>query len=479
MKKNICLAILILFCFAACGGGGSDSGDNEPRVQEMTLDETVTGKIEKTGEVDWYKIDLVEYDRVLSVNLQGTRQNSPVDFMLTIYEKNDDGDLVTIFGESAKEDVLQPADITIDVAIDTSKTLYFAVRDFKDDDASDLISYRLMATYSDEVHDNNSFEDAIDITLGSGQVCYVDETIFPASDVDCFRFTVGGDNPAGVYRINAFYELSDQTVLPVNLSLELFDGDGKLIQEFKGQKPGDLQYILLPYLADGTYFLVVADQGRNDESQYNYSVCIEPVAADETMQNDISDDADNPTLEPDGPHISASLTGSLEYIQDEDWYAFSVPAATGGAFKILSLNFFHNFGGPVPEALEQQIKAAGYQVSVLNSSQEVIHTFDQSVLNTQSSIVELEVDASADNYVVVKPFYHGQMLMALPYQFTVTVKDVSDPTESADPIEYEIGVGAADGNWHLTLYIENGRVEDRSGAQLMSGLRAIAERCAS
>lgn len=34
----------------------------------------------------------------------------------------------------------------------------------------------------------------------------------------------------------------------------------------------------------------------------------------------------------------------------------------------------------------------------------------------------------------------------------------------------------ADGDWHLTLYIENGRVEDRDGVSLMSGLRRIAER---
>ena len=34
----------------------------------------------------------------------------------------------------------------------------------------------------------------------------------------------------------------------------------------------------------------------------------------------------------------------------------------------------------------------------------------------------------------------------------------------------------ADGTWHLTLYIENGRIEDRADARLLSGLRAIAER---
>ncbi len=438
--KKICFVLLTAFCLAACGGGGDNGGDNQARMQEMTLDETVTGKIETTGDVDWYQINLVEYNRTLSVNLQGTRQNSPVDFMLTVYEQNDSGEMVPIFGESAKEDVHAPADITIHVAIDQPKHLYFAVRDFKDDDASDMIPYRLTATYSDETQDNNSFEDAIELQVGSGQVCDPDQTIFPATDVDCFRFTIGGANPAGVYRISAQYVLSNQTSMPVNLGLELYDGDGQLIQEFKGQKPGNLLYVLLPFLEEGTYFLVVADQGRNDESQYNYTVCIEPVDTAEAMQNDDIDTADSAALEPDGADISASLTGSLEYIQDEDWYAFDVPEATPGAFKIMSINFYHNFGPQVPEALESQVRPAGYRVSVLNSSQEVIHTFDQSVLSTESNIVELEVDAGADNYIVVKPIYHEQMLIAMPYQLTVTVKDVSDPNESETPIVLVPGV---------------------------------------
>jgi hypothetical protein len=437
--KKISLVLLIIFCFAACGGGGDDGGNNESRMQEITLDETVTGKIDHAGDVDWYHVNLVERDRTLSVNLSGTRQNSPVDFMLTVYEKNASGEMVPIFGESAKEDVFQPADITIDVAITQPKHLYFAVRDFKDDDASDLIPYRLMATYSDETEENNSFEDAIELQVGSGQICNTDENIYPASDVDCFRFTIGGANPAGVYRIVAHYELTNSAPMPVNLGLELYNDGGQLVQAFKGQKPADNLYVLLSYLNDGTYYLVLADQGRNHESQYNYSVCIEPVTAEEAMENDVFADADRPTLEPDGGHISANLIGSLEYIQDEDWYVFDVPAATTGAFKIMSINFFHNFDQQVPAVLEGQVKPAGYRVRVLNSGQEVIHSFDQSVLLTESTIVELEVDAGADNYIVVKPIYHEQMLMALPYQFTVTVKDVSDPNESETPIVLQSG----------------------------------------
>ena len=433
--KKICFLLLIVFCFAACGGGG-DSGNDEPQIRELTLDETATGKISKVGEVDWYHINVVENDRTLSVNLSGTRQNSPVDFMITIYEKDEDGNMDVIFGESAKEDAFAPADINIHVGIGDPKHLYIAVRDFQDNEASDQISYRLTATFSDETVDNNTFENAIELAVGTGQVCHAEETIFPAKDVDCFSFAIGGANPAGVYRISAQYDVSDTTVIPVNLGLELYNGSGELVQQFTGQKPGDNLYVLLPYLAEGTYYLVVADQGRNDESQYNYNVCIEPANAEEVMENDTSDSGvpDSPAMAPDGDDLLADVTGSLEYIQDEDWYVFNVTPAGAGEFKTLYINFFHNFGAQIPDELESQVKPAGYRVSVLNGNLEVIHSFDQTVLNTQSQIVELGADAGNDNYIVVRPIYHDQMLMAMPYRIEVRLRNVIDENESENPI---------------------------------------------
>jgi hypothetical protein len=438
--KKICFILLIVFCFAACGGGG-DSGDGEPSIQELTLDETATGKISEVGEVDWYHINVVENDRTLSVNLSGTRQNSPVDFMITIYEKDKNGNMDVIFGESAKEDAFAPADINIDVGIRKPKHLYMAVRDFQDNEASDQISYRLTATFSDETVDNNTFENAIELPVGTGQVCHAEETIFPATDVDCFTFTIGDANPAGVYRITAQYDIQNSTTVPVNLGLELYNGSGELVQQFAGQKPGDNMYVLLPYLAEGTYYLVVADQGKNDESQYNYKICIEPMNAEEVMENDTSDPGvpDNPATAPDGDDLLANVTGSLEYIQDEDWYVFNVTPAGVGEFKTLYINFFHNFGAQIPDELNGQVKPAGYRVSVLNGDLKVIHSFDQTVLNTAPQIVELEADAGNENYIVVRPIYNDQMLMAMPYQIEVRLRGVTDATESETSIHLESG----------------------------------------
>lgn len=433
--KKICFLLLIVFCLAACGGGGDDSKNSNTR--ELALDETATDKLDEVGEVHMYHFhaDADDSGRTLSVNLSGTHKNSPVDFMLTVNEEDDEGNLAIIFGESAAEEVVAEADINIDIPITRARDLYLAVRDFKDDEASDLVSYRLTATYSDEIEENDTMEDAIELQVGADN-CYEEEAIFPESDEDYFRFIINGDNPAGVYRITAQYDVLDTTPMPVTLDLELFDGDGQLIQQYKGQKPADNLYVLLPYLDEGLYFLVVADQGRNNESQHHYSICIEPMNASEVLENDASD-APNVNIdglfEGDDNEKSATLTGSLEYIQDEDWYEFEVAPAAAGEFKIIQINFFHDFGGPVPDELQNQAEAAAYRISVLNSAKETVHVYDQSVIATEPNNVAIDGSVGT-NYIMVKPIYKDQMLMAMPYRFTLELKGVSDPGEANDPM---------------------------------------------
>jgi hypothetical protein len=426
--KKIGLLILIIFSLVACGGGDGDQGDNDGAdTRELALDETVSGSISQEGEVDWYHVSAVEVNRTLTVSLNGTRQNSPVDFMVTIYERNESGDFVTVFGESAKEDVFAPANINIDVAVGQPRDLYIAVRDFKDDDASEDIRYQLVASYSDEVEDNDTFEEAIILQVGSGQVCHT-ETIYPVSDVDCYRFTIGGSSPAGVYRITAQYDVSDSTPIPVNLDLELYDEAGQLVQEFRGQRPADKLYVLLPYLDVGDYFMVIGDQGSNDESQYDYSFCIEPVNASEVMQNDTAADAQSCTpTATDGDDIN----GSLEYAQDQDWYVFDVPPATGNLSQNIRINFFHDFD-QVPDVLTEQVSPAGYLINVHDAQGNVIHSHNHSVLAVAPYNVEIASGAGGQNFISIQPIYTDQLPVALPYQMNVELRQVSDDGESAD-----------------------------------------------
>lgn len=436
---------MLIVCFlAACGGGDDESGNNS-NLRELELDQTATDKIDEDDEVHMYHLyaDPGGTSRTLTVSLKGTHRDSPVDFMLTIYDKDTDGNLRTIFGESAVEDATGKADISIDVAVNAPRHLYFGVRDFKGDDKNDVVKYILSASFTDETVDNNTFQNAIQLTLANGPVCYEEEAINDGADVDCFRFTVGGDNPAGVYRISAQFDLAENAVMPVNLDLELYNSEGQLIQSYKGPKPTDLLYVLLPYLDEGTYFLMVADQGRDAESGAAYKLCIEPVAADEVKLNDTSESAginiDDLMQTIDDHTVSCTLNGSLEYIQDVDWYEFDVTPADG-QMKNIVINLAPRFeNNQIPEALQQQASPAKYLITVLDEAFQVVYSFEHSVLALNPNIVELGAGPGANNYITIKPIYRDQMLMALPYQLKLDLKNVSDEYESAESIELTPG----------------------------------------
>jgi hypothetical protein len=442
--KNISLVLLIVCFLAACGGGGNDS-ENNSNLRELELDQTTSDKIDENDEVHMYHlyVDPGESPRTLTVSLEGTHRDSSVDFMLTVYDKDTDGNLRTIFGESAPEDVTAKADIHIDVAVNGPRHLYFGVRDFKGDDKHDVIMYRLKASFTDETAGNNTFQDAIELTLANGPVCYEDEAINDGADVDCFRFTVGGDNPAGVYRISAQFDLAQNAVMPVNLDLELYDSKGQLVQSFKGPKPTDLLYVLLPYLDEGTHFLMVADQGRDAESGAAYKLCIEPVSAEEVKVNDTSEsehiNIDDLMQTVNDNTVSVTVTGSLEYIQDVDWYEFDV-TPTDGQMKNIVINLAPGFeNDQIPEALQKQAEPAKYLITVLDEAFQVVYSYEHSVLALNPNIVELGAGPGANNYITIKPVYKDQMLLALPYQFKLDLKNVSDEYESAESIELTPG----------------------------------------
>jgi hypothetical protein len=325
--------------------------------------------------------------------------------------------------------------------------------------------YRLKAGFTDETAGNNTFQDAIELTLANGPVCYEEEAINDGADVDCYRFTVGGDNPAGVYRISAQFDLAENAVMPVNLDLELYDSKGQLVQSFKGSRPTDLLYVLLPYLDEGTHFLMVADQGRDAESGAGYKLCIEPVAADEVKVNDTSEsehiNIDDLMQIVDDNTVSGTITGSLEYIQDVDWYEFDVTPADG-QMKNIVINLAPGFeNNQIPEGLQQQAEPAKYLITVLDEAFQVVYSYEHSVLALNPNIVELGAGPGANNYITVKPVFKDQMLMALPYQLKLDLKNVTDEYESAESIELTPGepatgkifkIGDVD-TYHLDLNI--------------------------
>jgi hypothetical protein len=426
--KKVCCLLLMVWALVACSSGSGDPGSTDGSTSSLTLqqDESVTGEISQVGEVDWYEFEAVEANRTLTVSCSSAYTDSPVDFMLTVYEKDDNGNLVTVFGKSAPEDVYAAADLQIHVGIDQPRHLYFTVRDFKDDESSDQVKYRIKVSYSDETTQNSSFADAIVLNAGTGQVCHTGETIFPVGDVDCYRVNIPA---SGVYRITAQYNVSQTITMPVNLGLELYDEAGQIVYSFKGQRPADSLYVVQANLEGGTYYLVVDDQGRDHQSQYDYSICIEPVAADEVLQNDTQDSAESRTEGVDG----YELDGSLEYIQDEDWYAIPIPASTGGATSQNLRISLHTAFNAIPEALQGQADPGSYRIEIRDADNTLLHAYDHPVTATAAYNVEIASGQGQQHTIMVKPVFSQQMLMALPYQLRVQLVEVSDPGEQNDP----------------------------------------------
>lgn len=430
MKKISCVLLLILWGLVACSGGSSDSANGDGNnMRTLTLDEPATDTIymDEAVDVDWYEFNAVEANRTLTVSLTSAYTDSPVDFQLTVYEKDENGNFVTVFGQCAEEDAHAAADLAINVRITQPKRLYFAVRDYKDDDSSDKVQYRISVTYSDEIVTNGTFAEAIAVPVGSAQSCHTEEAIFPRDDTDVYRFDV---TTPGVYRIGAQYDLSESTTMTVNLGLELYDASGQIVYQFKGQRPGDYQYVVLANLDTiGTYYLIVNDQGKDDESQYHYSLCIEPVTVDERGENDTDDSPESRDADAEG----YNLDGVLEYLQDEDWYALSVPAASGITSQNIRISFHSDFDGPIPEVLTNQFEPDKYRIEVRDAEDNVLHAYDHSVSATAAYNVEIAAGLGTEHKIVVKPLISQQMLIPLPYQLRVQLLEVSDPGEQNDP----------------------------------------------
>jgi hypothetical protein len=217
--------------------------------------------------------------------------------------------------------------------------------------------------------------------------------------------------------------------MPVNLGLELYDESGQMVYAFKGQRPPDNIYVVLANLEIGSYYLVVDDQGRDNQSQYSYSVCIEPVAADEVLQNDSQESAESRTEGVEG----YVLDGTLEYIQDEDWYVLPIPASSGANSSQNLRISLHTAFGTIPEELQGQADPGSYRIEIRDADNNVLHAYDHPVAATAAYNVEIASGQGTQHYIMVKPVCPQQMLTALPYQLRVQLVEVSDPGEENDP----------------------------------------------
>ena len=406
MMKKLCVLLILLFGFVACGGGGPDDSSDSSGISELSLNQTSTGSIDKVGEVDWYHFNAVEANNVLQIQCDGDQNNPPLEYLVQVYEKDDNGDYVRVWGSHAPEDAALPANITMNIPINTPRNLYISVRDLLDDEASSQHHYRLQLAYTHEAVDNETFAQATELGVDDSSTCATDN-IGEIGDVDCYHFTIASD---GVYAVETEFDIRDSS--SVRLEIKLYDDAGTLIHSASGVNV--TQHFWNLYLESGEYYVVVHDQGRDDMDGFSfYNICVNSVDADEVVANDTSDT--NETLTPDP---SQTVTASLEYQQDQDWYGININDPSGDEFQTIILTF--------NDLVDSGITAR-FEIVMLNpNGDQIINHIHPN--GAAQYTVQFQVDPGL-NLLAIRPANGANVGTALGYEFTVEVAAVDDPDE--------------------------------------------------
>ncbi len=398
------LFLVLPIIFAGCGGSKKSGSGNENSVQELALNKTLSGSISNVGEVDWYHYRAAEANRLLNVKASSNTYRPDVELLVTVFQLDASGNKVRLYGDHAPEGSQLPADITMNIYIDTPKDIYISVRDLMDDEASDN-EYYLSIDYSTSSDDNDSFSAATTIVIGDSQTCQND-SIGYIGDVDAFKFNV---SQAGVYEVATdFTTFSGGT--DVDLSIAVYNSNGELMESITRRNVEN--YDLILYLPADEYYVLIDDYGNDDfDTASTFEICVNSVNAGEANENDTSATA-SPV------EVDFTANGSLDYSGDEDWYSFSVSASSAG-FNVLNIAF---------DDVDEDIDLT-YQVSVEDSDGNVLlsHSF---VGGSDEYQTQVKAD-SGDYYLVVKAAQGQKISGQASYSASIAVVDIDDPGEAA------------------------------------------------
>ncbi|MGC9324280.1 MAG: hypothetical protein ACP5G0_05960 [Desulfomonilia bacterium] len=388
---------LVLSCSADTDSSPGVWGD----AQELTLRQRVSGAISFEGEVDWYYFHAVEANNVLQINCTSETLRSDVDLLVSVYELDARGDKALIYADHSPDGALAPADLTLNVYVEEPKDFYISVRDLLDDEFSED-SYYLMVDFSGNPEGNENFTQATHLEIGDGGC--VSDAIGFVGDVDCYRFTSTG----GVYDIEVEFSPFADTL--VQLSASLYSANGTLIESRTSS--GMRTYHMIHHLPAEEYYLQVHDYGRDHfDSASAYEVCVTVVDGVEGAQDDrMADALSLPSLMFDR---SVPFAGSLDYVDDQDWYRIVVPESSSG-FTVLHVLFSSQTPGE-------------YQINILDPGalSLLCHTYRGGGDTYQTQV---RLDGNEYYLMIQDPRSEGSPGGA-PYEGMLTVLNIEDQAE--------------------------------------------------
>ena len=414
--KKLYVLITVMFFIVSCTS--FDEGGNDGGTSELNLGSTVSGTIATVGEVDWYHYRTVDANNVLQVACTSNTYRSDIELLATVYEEDANGNKVRLYADHAPEGSQLPADMLMNIYIDRPKDIWIAVRDLMDDEASNN-PYYVTINFAQGEEGNDNFTQAVPILVDDAASCQTDE-IGSVGDIDVYSFSV--DN-AGAYAVDIqFNPFGDGT--DVELSIDLYDSDGVLIADL--DRVQSHSYNLLPYLVPGQYFVVINDFGRDDfDPASTYTICVTSTVSEEANENDTAGLAQEMAY--DSATQTYTVSGSLDYAADEDWYRLPLDEIATVGFKVLQVTFDDGDG----------ITGFNYQFDL---SDDVPTSLVSHQFSAGSAAYCTQVKAGTGEHLIkVSTAEGGDIVRQYPYTVTVQVMDIDDPAETVQKIDPDSG----------------------------------------
>ncbi len=416
MKKLIYI-LFGMMIFTACN---SDDGDNSDS-STLQLNQAITGAISVEGEVDLYHVRVNDANTILTVSCEGDTVHPVVDTLVTVYQDEVDENN-RMLADHSPEDSYLPADVNMNLYIDTPKDIYIAVRDFMDDEADPDQKYHLTVSTAASTEENNDFSSAVAVTVDDPASAAEDKIDY-IGDKDCFSFSVSAE---GVYAVSIDFDpfVGGSSVRP---AAQLFGPDGDLI-DATTSIPGTGFYFTAHLMPSADpYHIVVEDTGNDDSDQSSpYSVSVNSAAANEFFDNDIQaeaamlTDAGGNTFSASAALDYASSSESDDHTGDQDWYSIPVGAASVSGIKVLNLSMTDT------DASQDQ----SYRISLIDETGSVLLAHDYA---GGAAPYRCQVMAGTGiHYIQVQAAENARLQESEPYQISVEVIGVADPDEEGD-----------------------------------------------
>ncbi|TCS40226.1 hypothetical protein [Reinekea marinisedimentorum] len=405
--KTFAVLPLTLMMLTACNfATDEDEGDSET-VTRLSANSLKTDSISSIGEVDWYEYYPESSDSQINVEVTSATLRSDIELLVTMYQKEDE-ELVRLYADHATEGSVTATDLHLVYGLDNSEPVLIAVRDLMDD-AKATGNYSIKVYEGTDDSADDTLAGATDITV-NGE-CLID-TVSTNSDVDMYSFTLesGAISTVDVDFSNA---LSDTNV---SLNIKLYsnnDGATSLVENWYSSV--DEVYSMTDYLDAGNYLVSVADFGQNDsDASSPYEICVTSTDTEEAMTDDTAEDATSVDLTTD----VASVTGSLGYSSDEDWYLLEMPSVTGDDLSLLSVT------------LDANTSDMDILYVITDASGEIVFSY---VHTAGSAAYSLEVLLSSGDYTLTVSLDEDQVYSeSASYSVALETTTVTDADETGD-----------------------------------------------